>query len=479
MAFSPNAPNLVSGDTNLTYDIFVHDHQTGYNTRVSVASDGTQGNEDFWSPSISSDGRYVAFRSYSTNLVSGDLNLYSDVFVHDQQNHQTTRVSVASDGTQGNDYSGISSISSDGRFVAFSSRASNLVSGDTNNNEDVFIHDLQTGETTRISVASDGTQGNYSSVGPSISADGRYVAFESASSNLVNGDTNYWPDIFVHDRLTGETTRVSVDFDGSQIDLGSYYPSISSDGRYVAFTSFNNYGYDSDVFVHDLQTGETTCVSLDLDGNVSQGSYVPSISSDGRYVAFKSRSSYLVSNDTNGVDDVFVNDRQTGKTTRISVASDGTEGNQISGNGAGSRQAISSDGNYVAFTSDASNLVSGDTNGLSDIFVHENGITNHKSWTLIYYLDGDTTFADGNPLDRFYSIPIIRELSKEASNANINIVTLLDQYGDNNSAYYLVNSTTDPSNSIFPHTKCKLFATRRIKHGGSTNPLQFCDMGQG
>jgi Tol biopolymer transport system component len=339
---------------------------------VSVASDGTQGNSHSGSPSISADGRYVAFASYASNLVPGDTNGVMDVFVHDRLTGQTTRVSVASDGTQGNGESRYPSISADGRYVAFMSYASNLVPGDTNGKADVFVHDRLTGQTTRVSVASDGTQGNGDSWGwPSISADGRYVAFESSASNLVPGDTNGRADIFVHDRLTGQTTRVSVASDGTQGNNSSVWPSISADGRYVAFMSYasNLVPGDTngalDIFVHDRLTGQTTRVSVASDGTQGNGySWDSSISADGRYVAFESWASNLVPGDTNGKQDIFVHDRLTGQTTRVSVASDGTEGNNNSG-----WPSISADGRYVAFHSDASNLVPGDTNGRADVFV--------------------------------------------------------------------------------------------------------------
>ena len=351
------------------------DSTTGTTTRVSVASDGEQGNSSSYDSSISADGRYVAFESSASNLVSGDTNGAYDVFVHDRQTGQTTRVSVASDGSQGNDGSEDPSISADGRYVAFVSYASNLVSGDTNVDADVFVHDRQTGQTTRVSIASDGNQGNGECWYTSISADGRYVAFDSWASNLVSGDTNGTRDVFAHDRQTGQTTRVSVASDGNQGNSWSYYPSISADGRYVAFYSWasnlvsGDTNDEHDIFVHDRQTGQTTRVSVASDGSQGNGSpYQPSISADGRYVAFHSYASNLVSGDTNGAWDVFVHDRQTGQTTRVSVASDGSQGNDWS-----LRPSISADGRYVAFMSSASNLVSGDTNGAYDVFVHDRG----------------------------------------------------------------------------------------------------------
>jgi len=371
VAFRSAADNLVSGDTNTAPDVFVRDRQTGATTRVSVASDGTQGNSESHGPAISSDGRYVAFYSYATNLVGGDTNTTYDVFVHDRQTGTTTRVSVASDGTQGNDYSDVPAISGDGRYVAFRSTATNLVSGDTNTIHDVFVHDRQTGTTTRVSVASDGTQGNDYSDVPALSHDGRYVAFDSFATNLVSSDTNTANDVFVHDRQTGVTTRVSLASDGTQGNNDSYSPAISGDGRYVAFDSAatnlvsGDTNTANDVFVHDRQTGVTTRVSVASDGTQGNSdSYRPAISSDGRYVAYSSDATNLVSGDTNAVSDVFVHDRQTGTTTRVSLTANNTQGNSHSYD-----SAISGDGRYVAFSSQANNLASGDTNAAPDVFV--------------------------------------------------------------------------------------------------------------
>lgn len=353
-------------------------------TRVSIASDGTEGNMHSTWPSISADGRYVAFESEASNLVSGDTNGRDDVFVHDRQTGQTIRVSVASDGTEGDRESYRPSASSDGRYVAFESYATNLMSGDTNFSPDVFVHDQQTGQTICASLA-DGTVALGSSSWPSISANGRYVAFASTANNLVVDDTNYREDIFVYDRDADEdgifdevgqvsTTRVSLTSGGTQVTTGdSYVPSISADGRYVAFGSRatdlvpgDTNGHE-DVFLHDRQTGQTTRISVASDGTEGNGSsWYNAISADGRYVAFRSDASNLVSGDTNEWDDIFVHDRVTGQTVRISVASDGTQANGMSHG-----RSISGDGRYVAFDSGASNLVSGDTNNVADIFVHD------------------------------------------------------------------------------------------------------------
>ena len=218
--------------------MFVHDTVTGTTTRVSVDSTGTQANSSSIDPAISADGRYIAFESSASNLVPGDTNSDVDVFVHDTVTGTTTRVSVDSTGTQANSQSFDPAISADGRHITFGSNATNLVPGDTNGRTDVFVHDAVTGTTTRVSVDSTGTQANSSSFDPAISADGRHITFESSASNLVPGDTNISPDVFVHDTLTGTTTRVSVDSTGTQANGNSFEPAISADGRHIAFESF-------------------------------------------------------------------------------------------------------------------------------------------------------------------------------------------------------------------------------------------------
>ena len=349
----------------------------GITTRVSISSADVQGNNGSIYPSISSDGQYVAFSSFADNFVDDDTNGAYDVFVHDRQTGETSRVSVSSAGGQGNNDSGvITPISSDGRYVAFASGADNLVDGDTNGVSDVFVHDRQTGETTRVSVSSAGGQGINGGGGtPSISSDGWYVAFVSSADNLVDGDSNLRGDVFVHNRQNGETTRVSVSSAGGQGNNGSSTssPSISSDGRYVAFESFADNLVDGDtngaqdVFVHDRQTGETSRVSVSSAGGQGKdGSSMSSFSFDGRYVAFISPADNLVGGDTNGENDIFIHDRQTGETTRVSVSSTGGQSNDDS-----YLPSISSDGRYIAFESEADNLVADDTNGDRDIFVHD------------------------------------------------------------------------------------------------------------
>ena len=242
-----------------------------------MASDGTHGNSNSHNATISSDGRYVAFESTANNLVISDTNGYDDIFVHDRQTGHTLRASVASDGTQANNAGNLPSISANGQYVTFFSTANNLVISDTNGASDVFIHDTETGRTKRVSVTSDGTQGNSSSYNASISADGQYVAFESWANNLVISDTNSAYDVFVHNTQTGQTQRVSLASDGKQGNYQSHYPSISADGRYVAFESYatnlvisdTNYHYD--IFVHNIQTRQTSRVSVASDGTQADG----------------------------------------------------------------------------------------------------------------------------------------------------------------------------------------------------------------
>jgi Tol biopolymer transport system component len=352
--------------------------------RVSVATGGVQGNGgDSNFPSISADGRYVAFGSRSNNLVPGDTNSLPDVFVHDRQSGVTERISIATGGQEGNGDSAQTAISADGRYVAFTSTASNLVSGDTNGVYDVFVHDRQIGVTERISVATDGSQANDRSETPSISADGRYIVFESRASNLVPANTLGMNEIFVRDRLRGTTDLISIAANGSPANGYCAWPSVSSDGRYTTYWSHANnlvpgdLNMDSDVFVRDIRSGTTELVSLATSGvQGNNSSAFPSISANGRYVAFGSTANTLVPGDVNVAPDVFVRDRESATTEHVSVASDGTQANGTSG-----RPRISADGRFVVFFSEASNLVLDDTNGFDDVFVRDrmNGTTDRVS----------------------------------------------------------------------------------------------------
>ncbi len=371
VTFESFASDLVANDTNGALDVFVRDRQTGITKRVSVSSAGSEANSYSRDPSISADGRYVAFESGANNLVANDTNGKTDIFVRDHLTGLTKRVSVSSGEGQANSHSFQPSISADGRHVAFMSKARDLVANDTNGALDVFVRDRREGSTRRVSISSGEGQADSGSSYPSISADGRYVAFESTASDLVANDTNGALDVFVRDRREGTTRRMSISSGEGQADSGSSYPSISADGRYVAFQSSasdliaddTNGSYD--VFVRDRQQGETRRVSISSAGiEGDRSSFVPSISADGRYVAFHSAARNLVANDTNGKADVFVRDRQQGVTRRVSLTSSGSQADERSW-----LPSISADGRYVAFESDASNLVANDTNGRFDVFV--------------------------------------------------------------------------------------------------------------
>lgn len=376
ITFESWADNLVSGDTNNETDVFLHDVQTTTTNRVSTTSDGTEGNAGHYSPAISTDGRYVVFRSNSSNLVSGITTgtTVVNIFRRDTQTNTTSRVSVATDGTEGDATSNDPAISDDGRYIAFYSSSTTLVDWDRNDKRDIFLHDVQTATTNRISLASITASGDGASRKSDITADGRYVAFSSAAANLVSTDTNFSTDIFVRDTLTGVVRRVSVASDGTEANLSSYELDISDNGRYVTFASraYNlvpgdTNGQTKDIFVHDLETGITSRVSVASNGTEADaGSDYPSISNDGRYVVFLSEATNLVGGDTNGEQDVFLHDTQTGMTRRISVASDGTEANNSSYS-----PAISADGHTATFNSYASNLVSDDTNNFGDVYMHD------------------------------------------------------------------------------------------------------------
>ena len=413
VVFESGATNLVPNDTNATNDVFRYDIQTGEMARVSVDSSGMQANGMSHLPSISADGRYITYESHATNLVSGDTNAFPDVFVSDMQMGVTMRVSIDSNGMQANgrSYTGTTPvISADGRYVTFHSSVTNLVPGDTNTQNDIFVHDIQTGNTTRASVDLNGAQSNGGSAYPSISADGHYIAFISGATNLVSGDTNAQTDVFVHDTQTGSTILVSLDSNGTQGNGSSDAPSISGNGRYVAFHSsatnlvLGDTNAQADIFVRDLQVWNTVRVSVDSNGvQANDHSVGPSISADGRYVAFPSLAANLVPDDTNGVSDAFIHDLQTGRTIRVSVDSSGAQAiTQPCFHCLSLHPFISADGRYITFTSYAPNLVQGDTNSASDIFVHQQDISPVPTPTPTYtptFTQSPTFTPTGTPTD--------------------------------------------------------------------------------
>jgi WD40 repeat protein len=382
VAFESLATNLVANDGNAAQDVFVRDRTSGTTTRVSVPQSGFEANGGGLGAAISADGRFVAFESDATNLVAGDGNARRDIFLRDRTSGTTTRVSIPQSGPEANGHSFNAAISADGRFVAFQSAATNLVAGDSNATTDVFVRDRTSGTTTRVSLPQSGAQGNGFSGEPVISADGRFVAFQSAATNLVAGDGNATRDIFVRDRTSGTTTRVSVPQSGPEANDFNQRPAISGDGRFVTFISSatNLVAGDSnasrDVFVRDQTSGTTTRVSLPQSGaQGNDASFNAAISGDGRFVAFISVATNLVAGDSNARNDIFVRDRTGAATTRVSVPQSGAQANGHSQ----LHLAISTDSRFVAFESSATNLVAGDGNATQDVFVRDRGAFGPKT----------------------------------------------------------------------------------------------------
>ncbi|MFN7952469.1 MAG: FAD-dependent oxidoreductase [bacterium] len=397
--------------------------------RVSIGVDGTQGNGSSGFAALSADGGTVAFQSDADNLVPDDRNRVSDVFVHARASRRTERVSVDSKGREGDDESTHAAISADGRFVAFESAATNLVPRDSNGASDVFLRDRKTRTTERVSVAKGGAEANDASGSPALSADARYVAFQSVATNLAPGSPRL-SRIYVRDRTKNETECVSVNDEGQLANNDCDSPAISSDGRWVAFVcnAWNMgvamRGTAKQVYLRDRKARRTWLLSQSLDHHpgdwmswqprvaadgttafetyatnlvrddangtgdvvlaipgvaplelVSVGdddrpangaSMAPSLSAHGRYVVFSSSATDLVSSDSNGKVDVFLRDRKSGEMERVSEAADGT-----AADGDSWFPAISSDGLIRAYESNATNLVPGDTNGYPDVFVQQ------------------------------------------------------------------------------------------------------------
>ena len=389
VVFASEASNLVPGDTNHRRDIFVRDTRAGTTTRVSLSSRGKQANLDSYNPSISDDGRYVVFDSFATNLVPDDLNREGDVFLRDLTEGTTTRVSRGRDGRELDRSSGFATISGDGTVIAFESSARSLRPGSPGEVTDIYLVDRAGSVLDWVSRSATGGEPNGGSGDVTLSRDGQMVAFGSAASNLVPGDTNLAEDVFVRDRRAGITHRVSVNSVGGEGNDDSGAPSISDDGRVVAFTSnastlaslmpgnqslpqflvnrFNvgDENFVSDVFVHNLVTRRTQLISVSTEGvQGAADSYQATISGDGTKVAFASFSSTLVPAGMNPGSEIFLRDVTAGQTSRISVADDDRQGNGMS-----VQPAISADGTRVAFTSESTNLVPGDRNQSGDVFV--------------------------------------------------------------------------------------------------------------
>lgn len=366
--------NLLGDDSNNVIDIFVSNAVTGATTRVSLGRDGTQANGMSVHHGISGDGRFVAFSSEASNLVDQDANGCSDIFLRDLRTGRTELITRGVDGSAANGPSWYPPISDDARYVAFASDATNLVEGDHNQVGDIFLHDRTLGRTMRVTMGHDGTEANGQSTYPSISASGKFIVFTSSASNLVPGDRNGVDDVFRYDRDTREITRVSVCNDGRESDGPSYNytNAVTTDGGSVVFVSrASNLGAGDDnaafdVFLRDLRSSETLRISETAEHRSGNGQSLHATISalNGRYIAFHSDASNLVAGDTNAADDIFVYDRSTASLRRISVGASGLQAN------AGSyRSSLSGTGSTLTFSSDASNLAPGDANGRTDVFV--------------------------------------------------------------------------------------------------------------
>jgi Tol biopolymer transport system component len=414
-AFSSTATNLVAGDTNGFEDVFERDLLTGTTTLVSIGRSGNfvvPADGASTNPSISADGRFVAFESDADNLVANDTNGVRDVFVADMKTHTMDRVSVDSYEGQFTGESITPSISDDGRYIAFASTDNDDIL-DINGTFDVFVRDRLAGTTEYASLSSSPIVviGNDQSFGPVMSPDGTEVAFTSNANNLVKGDTNGDSDVFVRNLVTDTTTRVSVANDGSQLTTGnSGQPSLSEDGRYVAFASdasdvvANDTNGSRDVFVRDTVGGTTQRVSVSSSSAQASGpSDSPSISADGRFVAFESSAGDLVATDTNGLQDIFVRDRTSNVTQIVS-----TTFLLDAANGPSQTPAISRDGRTIVFATTASNLDPkvGDTNGDSDIYTRATRVPTVTSIapasvtrgsSVPYTITGDGFLTNPNP----------------------------------------------------------------------------------
>jgi Ca2+-binding RTX toxin-like protein len=368
--FESTVANLVPGDTAVR-DVFVKDLQSGAIQRVTANGVTLALGDSTSNASFSPDGRYVLFHT-SAKMLDTDTNGAIDVFLKDLVSGTIERLSTSSAGLQVNGNSLNARFSADGGSVVFQSAATNLVSGDNNAGTDIFIKSLQSGVVQRVSTNSSNAQTNAGagSIDAQLSSDGRYVVFTSSANNLVADDTNGRLDIFVKDLQTAEVRMVSTDAAGTPGNFNSHNAQFSADGRYVVFSSdaSNLVSGDTnaaiDIFVKDLQTGAIQRVSTDAAGNQGNSlSTFASFSPDGRYVLFQSSASNLVSNDTNGAYDIFVKDLHTGAIRIV-----GGDAAGFSNNGGDYNAQFSADGRYVVFESDASNLLAGDSNGTRDVF---------------------------------------------------------------------------------------------------------------
>jgi TolB protein len=363
------------------HQVYVYDRSDRRFVRASAAASGepaTYSSHGGLLPGggrLSEDGARVAFTSMADNLVPGGPRLLDQVYVRRLAPARVWRVSQSSGGEPGNGPSRFVRLSGDGTAVAFVSAADNLVEGDDNGMEDVFLHDLRSGETIRISEASEGAEADGASYAPSLSRDGGLVAFASEATNLVAADRNGVADVFVRDIASGRIERISLAAGGGELSARSDAPALSATGRFVAFSSESDElvpgdrNGERDVFLYDRETHRTVLVSVAEGGGGANGaSDNPVVSEEGSKLGFVSMASNLVAADRNERPDVFLRDLEGGQTVRLSVGADGGEADEESGTFG---VAMSADGSCAAFDSYASNLVPDDGDGMVDVFVRQ------------------------------------------------------------------------------------------------------------
>jgi len=374
VVFDSIASNLVEIDANESWDIFLRDRLNETTIRLSEAWQGGDSDGASIDPVISDDGTVVVFSSSATNLVDNDSNQVADIFLVNLLNGSVLRISVNQIQEEANNDSDAPDVSADGRFIVYESNATNLsATVDNNNATDIFLFDSLSGSTEVVSINSVGEQGNGISRNPSVSDDGRFVVFESQSSNLVNDDTNNASDIFMRDRELGITYRVSVGDNGEQANDSSATAMINAEGTVVVFQSTasnlveNDLNNVRDIFIRDLANMSTSRVNVSSNGDEANASTytAPTMDASGRYIAFYSSANNLVDNDNNNAWDIFLHDRERQETTLVSVNAIGQQGNASS-----FIPALSAGGHYVVFGSGAQNLVPEDTNESWDIFAH-------------------------------------------------------------------------------------------------------------
>jgi hypothetical protein len=349
-----SADNLVPNDTNGEVDLFLYDRTSLTLERVSVGRGGVQGDLSSRLGDVSADGRFVVFGTVARNLLIGETGGGYRTLLRDRLADTVENVVVDAAGVSradpGSSVAG-PTISDDGRIVAYGYVGNELLPGDSNNVEDIYFYDRQMRRTQRVSVSSAGIGANGRSHSPFLSADGRYVGFASAADNLVPGDTNGQEDIFVYDTVTGTIARVSIGTGGVQLSRPSYEGSISADGRFVVFHTFAaadplDTNSEVDVYLHDRWTGVTTLESLGPSGAlIPEGAETGNVSRDGRFVSFRSRGHLSPPDeDQNTTYDLFVRERPSGRVARLSVDDRG-----LGFISSAQAPGMSDDGSFVAF----------------------------------------------------------------------------------------------------------------------------------